>query len=230
MKRRFLAGAALLLALLLACRPSGGIRSVFSPAAKPETLVIDAGHGGFDGGAVSADGVCEQDINLRIARHVEALAGFFGVPAVLTRPDGNALGFVDGRPIRDNKVADIHERRRIAEETENPVFLSIHLNQFQEARYHGAQVFYSRNHPGSKALAEALQTALAEGADPENTRQAKQAANTIYLMKKLECPAVIIECGFLSNPAEAERLQREDYQKQLAVCILSGYLRYRGES
>lgn len=223
-------GALLLLAVLLACLPSGGVRSVFSASDPPETLVIDAGHGGFDGGAVSASGVSEQQINLYIARHTQALAGFFGIPTVMTRPDENALGFVDGRAIRDNKVADIHERRRIAEETENPVFLSIHLNQFPQAQYHGAQVFFSRGNPRSKALAESIQAALIEGVDPQNTRQAKQAANTIYLMKKLECPAVIIECGFLSNPAESERLQQEEYQKQLAVCILSGYLRYRGET
>lgn len=229
MKKQIL-GALLLAAVLLVCLPADGVRSVFSPSDTPETLVIDAGHGGFDGGAVSASGVSEQQINLYIARHTQALAGFFGIPTVMTRADENALGFVDGRAIRDNKVADIHERRRIAEETENPVFLSIHLNQFPQAQYHGAQVFFSRANPHSKALAENIQNALIEGADPQNTRQAKQAANTIYLMKKLECPAVIIECGFLSNPAEAERLQQEEYQKQLAVCILSGYLRYRGET
>ena len=103
------------------------------------------------------------------------------------------------------------------------------MNKFEQTQYHGAQVFYSRNNPRSKQLAEALQAALIEGSDPSNHRQAKQAANTIYLMKKLECPAVIAECGFLSNPAEAERLQQEEYQKQLAVCIIGGYLRYRGE-
>ena len=222
-------GLVLLLIGVLVFWPSGGIRNVFSAAEPLETLVIDAGQGGFDGGAVGAGGVNEQGINLRIAKHTEALAGFFGIPTVMTRSDENALGFIDGRPIRENKVSDIHERQRIAEETENPVFLSIHLNKFEQTQYHGAQVFYSRNNPRSKQLAEALQAALIEGSDPSNHRQAKQAANTIYLMKKLECPAVIAECGFLSNPAEAERLQQEEYQKQLAVCIIGGYLRYRGE-
>lgn len=200
---------------------------VFSAAHPPETLVLDAGHGGFDGGAVGAGGVTEQDINLHIAQRTWALAGFFGIPVTMTRTDGNALGYVAGRAIRENKAADIRERERIAAETENAVFLSIHLNKFEQPQYHGAQVFYSKNNPRSKILAEQLQESLRRGADPENNRQAKQAANTIYLMKKLECPAVVVECGFLSNPTEAEKLQQEDYQKQLAVCIIGGYLRCR---
>lgn len=210
--------------------PSGGIENVFSAADGRETLVIDAGHGGFDGGAVGAGGVTEQGINLRIAQHTQALAGFFGIPVVMTRSDEGALGYVEGRPVRENKVTDIRERQRIAESTENAVFLSIHLNKFEQAQYHGAQVFYSRNDPRSKALAEAVQDALVRGVDPENHRQAKQAASTIYLMKKLQCPAVVIECGFLSNPAEAEKLQQPEYQKQLAVCVIGGYLSYRGDS
>lgn len=223
----FILAAALALLLFL---PQNGFMSVFSPSSGAETLVIDAGHGGFDGGAVGAGGVTEQGINLSIARHTEALAGFFGIPTVMTRTDEGALGYVDGRPIRENKVTDIRERERIANETENPVFLSIHLNKFEQSQYHGAQVFYSKNNPRSKTLAESAQAALIAGVDPENKREAKQAGSTIYLMKKLDCPAVVIECGFLSNPAEAEKLQQEEYHKQLAICIISGYLRDRGES
>lgn len=205
---------------------AGGASAASEP---PETLVIDAGHGGFDGGAVAQDGTTEQGINLQIAKDMETLAGFLGIPVVMTRPDENALGYVEGRPIRENKVADIRERQRIAESVENAVFLSIHLNKFEQSQYHGAQVFYSRSNPQSRLLAEALQESLIRGADPGNARQAKQAANTIYLMKKLQCPAVVVECGFLSNPAEAERLRQPEYQKQLAVCIIGGYLSYRGE-
>lgn len=215
---------------MLLLLPRDGLKSVFSAAKNPETLVIDAGHGGFDGGAVGAGGVTEQGINLRIAQHTQALAGFFGIPTVMTRANEEALDYVEGRPIRENKVADIRARQHIAEETENAVFLSIHLNKFEQSQYHGAQVFYSRNDPLSKTLAEALQKSLIAGADPGNNRQAKPAANTIYLMKKLQCPAVVVECGFLSNPAEAEKLQQPDYQKQLAVCIIGGYLSYRGEA
>lgn len=201
---------------------------LLSGAGKSDTLVIDAGHGGFDGGAVSADGLCEQDINLSIARRIEALAGFFGVQSVLTRPDEQALDYQPGRSVHDNKVADLHARERIAAETANAVFLSIHLNKFEQSIYHGAQVFYSPNDPDSKPLAEALQAALIEGLDPTNHRQARRAAGTIYLMKRLRCPAVVIECGFLSNPEETRLLRQEDYHKRIAVCVLSGYLRDQG--
>ena len=144
----------------------------------------------------------------------------------MTRADENALAYDPSRTIRENKVADIKAREQIVEEASNPVFLSIHLNQFGDPQYHGAQVFYSPNHAGSSALAEFLQGALAEGCDPSNTRQAKQAERTIYLMKQLGCPAVIVECGFLSNPEEEQRLNDTEYHKKLAASIVTGYLRY----
>ena len=112
------------------------------------------------------------------------------------------------------------------QDTADPVFLSIHLNKFSDAQYRGAQVFYSPNHAGSKTLAELLQASLADGCDPANTRQAKRAENTIYLMNLLECPAVIVECGFLSNPAEEQLLNDTGYHKKIAASIVTGYLRY----
>lgn len=217
------------LAAVIVLLPSENVRSAFFTSENQPTLVIDAGHGGFDGGAVSPDGVTEQGINLRIAQSAEALAGFFSIPTVMTRTDEGALNYDEGKSIRENKVADIRERRRIAEETENAVFLSIHLNKFEQSQYHGAQVFYSPNDPRSKALAETLQATLVSQLEPDNQRAAKKATNTIYLMKKLECPAVVVECGFLSNPAEAEKLQQPEYQKQLALCIIGGWLACQGE-
>lgn len=218
--------AALLAAALLVGVGGGTAVQALAGSREAPTLVIDAGHGGFDGGAIGSDGTAEQDINLSIARRVQALAGFFGVRTAMTRADENALDYDPGRPIRENKVADIRARERIVGAADSPVFVSIHLNKFSDPQYHGAQVFYSPNHADSKTLAEALQACLAAGCDPANTRQAKQADRAIYLMDRLTCPAVIVECGFLSNPAEERLLNRTEYHKKLAACIVTGYLRY----
>ena len=224
-KRMVIGAAALALALVVGMRGGSMVQAIAQNRAA-RTLVIDAGHGGFDGGAVGSSGTSEQDINLSIAQRVQALAEFFGVHTAMTRTDENALGYDPSRSVRENKIADIKAREQFVQETSNPVFLSIHLNKFSDARYHGAQVFYSPSHPDSRTLAERMQETLAEGCDPANTRQAKQAESTIYLMKKLECPAVIVECGFLSNPEEEQRLSDTEYHKKLAASIVTGYLRY----
>lgn len=202
----------------------------FSAWKNAQTLVIDAGHGGFDGGAIGANGTTEQHINLSIARRTQALAGFFGIQTEMTRQDENALDFVAGNSVRQNKTADIKKREQIANAAQNPIFISIHLNKFVDPQYSGAQVFYSKNAPDSKLLAQNLQSCLMTGIHADNHRQAKLAADTIYLMKKLSCPAVIVECGFLSNPAEEQLLQEESYHKKLTVCIMSGYLCYQAAS
>lgn len=201
--------------------------SAFAPQDDQPVLVLDAGHGGFDGGAVGAHGTTEQDINLHITYSVQALAGLFGYPVVLTRPDTEALDYQEGRTVRENKVADIRARERIVTQTAQPVFISIHLNKFEDPQYFGAQVFYSKNNADSQVLAEHLQAALLQGIQNRNIRRAKPAAPAIYLMKQLNCPAVIVECGFLSNPEEEAALCSPDYQKRLAVCILQGYQQYR---
>lgn len=230
MKRRFWhrAAAAVLLALLLvpAIQRGGSMVRTMADSRAVRTLVVDAGHGGFDGGAVGAAGTSEQDINLSIAQRVSALAAFFGVQTAMTRVDDQALDYDASKSVRENKIADIKAREQIVHDTRNPVFLSIHLNKFSDSQYHGAQVFYSPNHAGGRALAELLQQTLISGADPENHRQAKQAESSIYLMKKLDCPAVIVECGFLSNPAEESLLAQPEYHKKLAACIVCGYLQY----
>lgn len=203
---------------------AGNIFPVFHDETKRQTLIIDAGHGGFDGGAQASDGTSEQYINLCIARDLSALCTLFGERVVLTRPDEEALDYASGRSIHENKVADLKARKEIAENVQNGIFLSIHLNKFQETQYFGAQTFYSSNHEDSKLYAEAIQNCLIEGLDNNNARKAKAAPETVYLMKQLKCPALIVECGFLSNPEELISLKDEDYQKRLALCILSGYL------
>ena len=241
MERRLKCGvcAAAALALVLCFGMEQKTRAMQTAGNAQTTLVIDAGHGGFDtgaeaiikelevcdGGAVGADGTAEQDINLSIAKRVQVLANFFGVPTAMTRPDENALDYNPSRTVRENKIADIKAREKLVNSIPSPVFLSIHLNKFSDAQYHGAQVFYSTGNVQGKPLAEQIQQCLIDGCDPLNHRKAKQADSAIYLMKKLDCPAVIIECGFLSNPAEEARLRDEAYHKQLAAAVICGYLR-----
>lgn len=189
-----------------------------------KTLIIDAGHGGFDGGAQAADGTSEQDINLRIAKDLCALCGLFGESATMTRWDENALDYDAGRTIHENKEADIKARKKIADEVSEGVFLSIHLNKFDQPQYYGAQTFYSLNDSKSVIYAENIQENLLLGIQNDNIRKAKPAPKTVYLMQHLDCPAVIVECGFLSNPNEADLLKTSDYQKKLALCIFCGYM------
>ena len=220
-------GITLGVTLLLTVWTRQTIGAVQAAGDAPVTLVIDAGHGGFDGGAVGADGTTEQGINLSIAQRIRAMAAFFGIRTAMTRTDENALEYDPSRSVRENKVADIKAREKLVQRIPSPVFMSIHLNKFSDAQYHGAQVFYSAGNAESKPLAEQVQQCLIDGCDPTNHRQAKQADDSIYLMKNLDCPAVIVECGFLSNPAEEVRLRDENYHKQLAAAVICGYLRYQ---
>lgn len=204
-------------------RQESEVIPTFSPWSDCYTLVIDAGHGGFDGGAIGIGGTSEQHINFSIAKRTQALAGFMGIPVKMTRTNEEALDYHEGRKIRENKIADIKMRETIVNNIQNPVFISIHLNKFQESKYWGAQVFYSNGNTTSQPLGESVQASLIEGLRKENHRKAKQAASSIYLMKKLQCPAIIVECGFLSNPEEEELLKQTDYHKRIAVCIMNGY-------
>lgn len=200
------------------------IIGAFSASQSDCTLVLDAGHGGMDGGAVAADGTAEQDINLSIALRCRELAGLYGIPTVMTREDTQSLRYDPEKSIRQNKVADIRARAEITQNTRNPVFVSIHLNKFTDAAYHGAQVFWSKNNQEGKILAESIQSSLIAGISDGNKRAAKQAVDSIWLMKTLTCPAVIVECGFLSNAQETELLKQDTYQRRLALCIVSGYV------
>lgn len=215
-----------LLTVILPYRETLVYRSVFASHNNQNTLILDAGHGGLDGGAVAEDGTAEQDINLAIVKKCQAFAGLFGIPTMLTRPDENSIDYDPEKSIRANKVADIRARERIAGQVHNPIFLSIHLNKFSNSSYSGAQVFWSKNNPEGQLLAQNLQMALTSGLSPVKERQAKQAVDSIYLMKMLKCPAVIVECGFLSNAQETQLLKQDAYQKRLALCMINGYVQY----
>ena len=183
------------------------------------TVVLDAGHGGEDSGAVSASGVFEKDVNLSISKKLEMLLSACGIPVVMTRTEDILLydKTVDyhGR----KKALDLAARRKIAEDIQNPIFVSIHMNAFPATQYSGLQVWYSKHSPHSLTLAETIQNMTAQQLQRQNQRRVKAATSSIYLLHHLECPAILVECGFLSNPSEAELLASEEYQNQLALLL-----------
>lgn len=188
------------------------------------TVVIDAGHGGEDGGAVAADGTVESTINLAVAQRLEALLRFLGYETRMTRTEDTAIYSEGAETLREKKASDLKNRVRLVNETPNAVLLSIHQNSLPSSRsVRGAQAFYAGTE-GSAALAEAIQAALNTAINTEKARSCKAIDTSVYLMKHVERPAVLIECGFLSNAEETLELQREDYQRKLAVTVTAGFL------
>lgn len=200
---------------------------VFTPTRIPEaTLVIDAGHGGEDGGAVSPSGVVESHINLAVAQRLKRLMDLCGVKAVMLRESDISLHDTDCETLRQKKVSDLHNRVSAIEETPNSILISIHQNTFQSKKYHGAQVFFGTNED-SLALAQFAQDSLREGLDPANSRVPAQIPSSVYLMKHITCPAILVECGFLSNPTEEGLLQTPSYQTKIAMSLTCAYLNYQ---
>ena len=193
-------------------------------APKPVTVVIDPGHGGEDGGAVSCTGVCESQLNLAVGLRLNDLLNLLGIRTALTRSEDVSLHDAGAGTISQKKISDLHNRVRFVQRTPNAVLVSIHQNQYSEERYSGAQVFYAP-YGDSMDLARIVQDALRTGLDPDNHRQIKESL-TVYLMRKIECPGILVECGFLSNRAEEEKLRSEQYQKQLVCAIASGLTAY----
>ena len=190
------------------------------------TVVIDAGHGGEDGGACSANGVRESGINLEISLRLNDLLHFLGVRTVMVR-DADVSISTEGSTIAQRKVSDIRNRVKLVENAPNALLVSIHQNHFSESKYRGAQVFYAATQ-GSQVLAEALQDALCTQVDPNNHRVCKQVQD-VYLMKHITCPAVLVECGFLSNAEETRLLQSPEYQKKMAAALACCIKRYTEE-
>ena len=188
-------------------------------------VVIDAGHGGEDGGTVGKNGVYEKDINLSVSLYLADELKNAGVEVLLTRSEDILLYDRNSNYEGQKKVQDLAERRRIAESCENALFVSIHMNSFPEERYKGLQVYYSENNGGSSALAELIRNTVKQSLQPDNTRQNKTGEN-IYLLDRLSCPAVLVECGFLSNPEECALLSSTDYQKALAKALAKAITEY----
>lgn len=191
-------------------------------------VILDPGHGGFDGGAV-CNQVVEKNINLGISLKLRDLLRVCGYHVALTRETdiSTADSSTEGKSTRSRKVSDMHNRLKLMQSHANAVFISIHQNKFQQSKYYGAQVFYSPNHPGSQKLAQEIQDSFKEYLQPENQREIKKAGSELFLLYNAKQPAVLVECGFLSNPQECQKLTQEEYQRQVALTILSavsGYL------
>lgn len=191
------------------------------------TVVIDAGHGGEDGGAVSVSGVKESRLNLEIARRVEGFLRLAGFETVMVREDDVAVYDPSAATISEKKVSDLHNRVRLVNETPGALLLSIHQNLFSDGKYAGAQVFYAST-DGSRDLAELTQQNLINAVDPKNHRQAKPA-ETVYLMHNIHCTGILVECGFLSNQAEEKRLQDAGYQKKLTLAMGCSLAQWAGK-
>ena len=230
MKRKQLLSAAIILLclsvfLFLMLRSTR--RITLETAAPVRTLppvLIDPGHGGEDGGAVSGD-VLEKHINLAVSHDVADLLRLCGYTVSMTRDTDDALTS-EGEDVRKRKYNDMKMRLDLYNATPDNVVVSIHQNKFDAAASHGAQVFYSPNHPNSAVLAEALRKSVTGMLQPDNTRTCKAAGKEIFLLKNARVPAVIVECGFISNRQERELLVTDDYQKQLALAIAAGLMNY----
>ena len=189
---------------------------------KKPCVVIDAGHGGADPGKVGVDGSLEKDINLKIAKKLALFLTAADVDVVLTREDD--AGLYDEN-VSNKKVQDMKNRVALIEEKKPALTVSIHQNSYHEEYVHGAQVFYYEGSQESKEIAERMQRVLAEQIDPDNARQAK-ANSSYYLLKKTSSPIVIVECGFLSNYEEAQKLSSEIYQEKTAWAIHMAIMNY----
>ena len=191
---------------------------------RAHTIVIDAGHGGVDGGATSCTGVLESELNLQIALKLEDLMHLLGYKTIMIRRTDISV-YTKGATIAQKKVSDLKERVRIVNSIDNALLISIHQNTFSDGKYSGAQVFYG-GYGESQALAQIMQTAFAGTINPGSNRKSK-APKGVYLMEHVNRTAVLVECGFLSNAAEEAKLRDPEYQKKVCcviVCAVSKFL------
>ena len=201
--------------------------SLVSASGKNEmpVLVIDAGHGGEDGGAVSLSGVYESEINLDIALKMAALSDLTGIEYTLTRESDNISYPDSARTVSSRKKYDQKKRVEQINETSNAVLISIHQNFYPHKSPHGPQSFYAAN-AGSDSLAELVQGSMNSSVCLGNRRIAMPVAKDVFLFKNVSCPAVLVECGFISNPEESELLGTESYRLKIATALTCAYLQY----
>lgn len=189
-----------------------------SPPDREHCIVIDAGHGGVDGGAVSCTGIPESVYNLDIALRLNDLFRLLGYDTRMIRTTDTSV-YTKGETIAQKKISDLKERVRITNETEHALLISIHQNMFSDSQYSGAQVFYGKPRE-SEELAKQMQSAFVETLNPGSRRQCKKS-DGIYLMEHIVHPGILIECGFLSNPQEEASLRSREYQQKLCCVIAS---------
>jgi len=189
-----------------------------------KVIVIDPGHGGFDPGKVGNTGKHEKDINLAISLYLREYLEASGSIVIMTREEDVDL-YIDDGSNRKKKNVDLTNRKNIAKESQPHVFLSIHVNSFSESKYYGAQTFYPKNNEEGKKLANVIQEELIRVLHNDNNRVPLEN-DSIYIIKGLDIPTVLIECGFLSNPQEEQNLNNPQYQQKIAWSIYVGIQRY----
>lgn len=240
MKKHWLPLRSILLAIGFCCLVIGmavkGIHRVelveLVSATQPElrpVVIIDPGHGGMDGGAQS-NGIVEKGINLAIAQNLRDLLSVQGFHVIMTREDDRSIHDEGITQIARQKRSDLHNRLAIMEDHPEAIFISIHQNQFPQPSCQGAQIFYSQNRLESQKLAQAIQESFQRNLQPENSRQIKPAQNNLFLLYEAKIPAVMAECGFLSNPQESQKLAETEYQEQVAFTIFDGLMDFLVDS
>jgi len=199
--------------------------SVFN-VKKDLCIVIDPGHGGPDSGAVSDSNILEKDLNLKIALLLRDVYQNNDIKVVMTRETDISLHDDGTSENNRRKMSDLSNRKRIMDNCNADAFVSIHMNKFTIPKYKGAQVFYDAKNEKSRDMAISVQKSLKDNLQDNNIREAAKVNSNILIMKNTKIPAIIVECGFLSNPEECELLTQEEYQKKLSNAIAEGTLRY----
>ena len=190
----------------------------------PPIIVIDAGHGGEDGGASSADGLLEKDVNLSIALSLGDMLKSSGYEVIYTRTDDRMLYTTHKKGTL--KIQDLANRLKITNSSENRILISIHANKFSQSKYSGSQIFYSKNNEQSRDLAKIIQNNIKKSLQNDNDREIKEAGSNIFLLNKAKNPAILIECGFLSNPDECAKLKDEAYRKEMSSVIYESVIEF----
>lgn len=203
---------------------SDKIISVFS-LSKPPVIILDPGHGSPDGGAVGVSGTVEKDVNLAIAKITGEVLGVHGYTVIYTRTDDNGIYSDDAKTIREMKVSDMHRRRDIMEQSNADLFISIHMNSFENSSPNGLHIFYSAQHEEIRSLAEKLQDKMSfvTGAEAHTVKTVSQ---DLFLMKNPPLPCILAECGFLSNPNEEKLLSDSTYQSKIGWAIADSVFEY----
>ncbi len=227
LKKNYITVTVLFLCVIMLCFFSIADKSFLTANTKPintHKIILDAGHGGFDGGAVANDGTVEKDINLNITLTLEKMLKQSGFEVIMTRTDDSSTESNSNDKIAKKKKSDLNNRLQLMKKYDDAVFISIHLNKFTTSAARGSQIFYSGRDDNSKKLADSIQNSIVKKIQPENTRVNKQSTSSTYILHNATVPAVIVECGFLSNKTELELLKNEDYQNKMAFCIYCGIL------
>ena len=186
------------------------------------TIIVDAGHGGIDTGTSGHDGTAEKDLNLAISFRLKELLQQCGFRVIMTRETDTLIGAGDAQTIRGRKQQDLSARLALTQSESPCVLVSIHQNYYTDGKYDGAQVFYTENHQKNQPLAQAIQHRIQTHLQPNNDRQIKTVGSEIFLLYHCQAPAVMVECGFMSNEKELSLLKNEEYQSQMAFCIAMG--------